>query len=178
MPSSLGTTGKLIAAFITLLIGAVLIGSVASEGLDKTDKDVEVDEYFNMALATVDGINVNTTYAFTVAYSPDSWKTLDCPISGYTIANGTGGVTALTETTDYVMTASTGDVSFVNTAAVNQTFTSDNATYITYTYCPDDYMNLSWGRTGINLVPGFFALAILLASVGLFFSVARDYGIV
>ena len=39
-------------------------------------------------------------------------------------------------------------------------------------------MNLSWGRTGINLVPGFFAIALLLVSVGLFWSIARDNGII
>ena len=178
MPTNLGTTGKLILAFVTLLLGAVLIGTVASEGLNKTDKLQEVDEYFDMSLATnATPGEVNTSYAFTVAYSPSGWKSTDCPLSSYTLANGTGGVTELTETTDYVLTTTTGDVSFKQTDEVNQTFSSDNASYITYTYCGDDYMNLQWGRTAINLVAGFFALAVLLISVGLFFSVAKDFGI-
>ena len=55
---------------------------------------------------------------------------------------------------------------------------ANNNSLMSYTHCPDNYMNIGWGRTLINLVPGLFAIAILLASVGLFFSVAKDYGII
>ena len=175
---AINVTSKLVLGFVTLLLGAVLIGVIATNGLVVTDKTTIADEYFNMADA-YDAGNINTSFVFTVEQSPAGWKVLDCPLTSVTVSNGTGATgTALTLTTDYTFTASTGDFLFLNTEAVNQTFLSDNSTYVDYTYCGDDYMNLSWGRTVINLVSGFFALALLGASLGLFFSVAKDTGMI
>jgi hypothetical protein len=63
-----------------------------------------------------------------------------------------------------------------NTSTVR--LTADNLTYVNYQYCPDDYINVSWGRSVIRYAVGFFAIGLLLVSVGLFYSVARDAGIV
>jgi len=175
MPTSKGTTGKLVAAFVTLLLGAVLITTIASEGLARTDKLVINNEV--EAFTPVDVGNINTTEVHTVTNAPTGWKSDDCPLESVAIKNASGG-TALTVTTDYTLTASAGTFLLLNTTATVAMIGADNNTYVDYTYCGDDYMNLTWGRTAINLTAGFFAIAILLISVGLFYSVAKDYGII
>jgi hypothetical protein len=50
-------------------------------------------------------------------------------------------------------------------------------TKVTYTYCPDEYVNESWQRTILNLVPGFFVLAILIGTAFIIFYVLKKEGI-
>ena len=177
---SLGNTSKLLVAFITLLIGIVLVGSIASEGLGKTTKLVALNETHNVLPTILTGRNttdINSTIVYTLTNAPTTWKTADCPITNFVMRNQSG--TAFTVTTDYVLTASAGTFVFVNNAALNNSIGfNTNNTYVDYTYCGDDYMNLTWGRTSINLVPGFFAIALLLISLGLFYSVAKDTGVI
>ena len=176
---NMSMTSKLVLAFVMLLLGVVFVGVIATQGLAVTDKTAKVDEPFDMSNAFNGTGHINTTYVFTVSEPPTSWKVADCPLTLVTVSNGTIGVgTDLTLTTDYLITLTTGDLTFLDTAAVNQTFLSDNATYIDYTYCDDGYMNLTWGRTGINLVAGFFALGLLMVSLGLFYSIAKDSGLI
>jgi len=163
---------KLILAFVTLLIGAVLIGSVATEGLGKTVKAQALEESISVATARNVGNatgNMNQSVNFTVAYAPTYWEETGCALTGFSLTNGSLEFTA---DTDYVISARDGRLTMIDTAETRDM--TENNTYANYTYCQDGYMNLSWGRTGINLVPGFFAIAMLLISVALFFSVAKD----
>lgn len=172
---TLGVTGKLVLAFVTLLLGVVLITSIATQGLAVTDKNAITNEA--QAFTIDDDIDVNTTAEYTVTNNPTSWKVNDCPLTSFAIKNASGG-TALTLTTDYLITASTGVFTLKNTSTTVGMIGADNNTYVDYTYCGDDYMNIGWGRTMINLVAGFFALAILGAAIGLFYSVGKDTGII
>ena len=176
MPENITT--KLLLGFITLLIGVVLIGTLASEGLDKTDKNVITDESISIAGAYANTtIPVNHGQTFTVTNNPTTWKITDCPLTSVVLTNSSG--TVFTDGTDYDIDETTGIFNLYDTVKVNITFIDgDNLTYVDYTYCGDDYMNLSWGRTGINLVAGFFALGLLIASVGLFYSAAKDTGMI
>lgn len=174
MPSN-NATAKLILAFVTLLVGVVLIGSIASESNAKTDKTFIAAENISIASAIYgDPTNISEDIEFTITNYPSGWKVDDCPITGFAMENSTG--TALTETTDYVFTTTTGIFTLVNSSTAATAFEGDNVSTITYTYCADDYLNLSWGRTLVKTVSGFFALALVLVSVGLFYSVAKDYG--
>lgn len=176
----LNTTGKLIAAFVTLLIGAVLITSVASEGIAKTKVKEIGDEAEAMTVAlNASGQtehNINDSTIHIVSNPPTGWKVQDCPLTSFVLKNSSK--TALTLNTDYTVDLNYGNFTLKNTSATVGNLGADNNTYIDYKYCGDDYMNITWGRTGIDLVPGFFAIAILLTSVGLFYSVAKDYGII
>lgn len=163
-------TNKLILAFVTLIVGLVFVSQIAVIGNAATGKTSVADESHIIVKNVTD---INTTYVYTITNYPTGWKTTDCPITSVTLSNSSG--TAFTVTTDYVFTAAAGTFTLKNTSAV--LLTADNLTYVDYIYCGDDYLNLSWGRTFINLVPGFFALTLLLVSVGLFWSVAKDYGI-
>ncbi len=168
---------KLIAAFVLLIIGIVLVAQVATIGLEVTGKVGKInDSVISPAAGYAGGGEMNTSYVHTVTNNPTSWKVDDCPLTNIILTNSSGYTYA--ETTDYVFTDSTGTFTLVSTKEVNSSLISDNATYVSYVYCGDDYMNLGWGRTGINLVPGFFALALLLASIGLFYSIAKENGII
>lgn len=175
----MNVTGKLLIAFVTLLVGAVLITSIASESQDRTTTINVVNEAHDItASADTNGstMRVNTTATYTVTNNPTGWKTTDCPLTSFSLKNGSG--TAYTLTTDYTITAATGVYKMVQSATTNGSTAADNKTYASYTYCGDDYLNSSWGRTVLNLVSGFFAIAMLLISVGLFYSVGKDAGIV
>ena len=172
------STSKLIAAFVLLIIGIVFISQISVIGSVVTTRTAITDESISIASAYANTtIPVNHGQTFTITNAPTSWKSTDCPITGVTITNSSG--TVFTDGTDYAIDESTGIFNLYNTVKVNITFIDgDNLTYVDYQYCPDDYMNLTWGRTGINLVPGFFAIALLLISVGLFYSVAKENGII
>ncbi len=93
-------------------------------------------------------------------------------VYGVSYGNASGDYSA---STDYEIFSSSGIIQLLPSAAANDNNIND--TFASYTYCPDDYLVLPWGRSIMNLVAGFFALAILGLGLGLFYSVAKDAGI-
>jgi len=179
MAQNMGVGMKLVLAFVTLIIAVVLVSTVATEALDKTVKDVaqETDTWTLAIKATGDHqfMENDSRSNTTVTNVPTSWKVLDCPLSNVIVANSSGD--AFTVTTDYTFNTVTGELAMQNsTGTENNLYT--NVTTTTYSYCADNYLNLSWGRTILNMIAGFFALAILAVSLGLFYSVAKDTGII
>lgn len=171
---ALNVTGKLVLAFFTLIIGVVLIGSIASNALASTDKVIVNAETIDISTSRMTGANsINVSVTHDVTNAPTSWKRQDCPLTSITYGNSS---TDFALTTDYTVDTALGTITLVNsTALINSV---PNSTFVDYTYCGDDYLNSSWGRTVLLLVAGFFALAILGASLGLFYSVAKDTGII
>jgi len=162
-----GNTGKVISAFFLLILGIALLTTVSSEANTRTST-ATTSENVDYTLA-FDGEDINTSYVLGPLTTLGDTNA-DCPLTSVALANSSG--TAYTVTTDYVFDANVGTFTLKNTEAVN--LTADNITAVTYTYCPTGYMALSWGRTGINIVPGFFALALMAIAIGLFWSVYRD----
>jgi len=170
------TVQKLILGFLVLIVGLALIGSVASNGLLVTTKTTVYNEVIDVSSARDIGgdLSINETLSnFTVTNVPSGWKVYDCPITQ--LAYGNDSVT-LTLTTDYEVFPVQGVIHVLNTTDTNHSL--GNTTYFDYTYCADGYINIAWGRTILNLVAGFFALALLGASVGIFYSIGKDTGIV
>jgi hypothetical protein len=174
--TSLGVTGKLVLAFVTLLLGAVLVAQVASQGLLVTDKGSKVDEINSIATGRVAGGNINGSVNFTLTGANQiAWKQDDCVLTNFVLSNSSGS--ALTLNTDYNVDLTKARFNLLNTSTTSGYGSlHNNNTYADYTYCRDDYLNLSWGRTLTNLVAGFFALAVLLVSIGMFYGVAKDTG--
>lgn len=165
-----GWTSKLILAFVTLLIGIVLIGSVASEGNSRTELKSIVNDSIDIGSA-MEGVNmVNESVVFTVGTLGDT--NANCPMTSISASNGSG--TQVLTTANYNFTESAGQFTLVNTTALYSYLNQTNTTEWNYTYCPTGYMNLAWGRTAVDIVPGFFAIALLLTSIALFFSVYQD----
>ena len=165
---------KLILAFISIIIGVVLIGSVSTESQARTTTAGIVDESISIATARLVANNINTTKEFTITNAPTGWKVNDCPITNFVLTNASG----TTLSGNYTFTAASGKFTVANNTFMVTGGGGNNGTLADYNYCADSYMNLSWGRTVINLVPGFFALAILFVGLMLFYSVAKDYGII
>lgn len=168
---------KLILAFVLLIIGSVLITAVATQGNTVTEKTDVTKELISIATARyTTGNNINTTHPyndFRVVNYPTTWKTEDCKVDLLAYGNSS---TNFTLTTDYTFDGATGYIALVNSTALVGSIS--NNTYATYEYCADDYMNLSWGRTSVDVTMGLFAIAILIFSVGIFYSVAKESGII
>ena len=186
--ADIGPGGKLILAFVTLLIGIVLVGQVASEGQNVTRQTQITSESEDISSARLTtGINnslslINTSKSFSVTNNPTSWKTEDsaCNINSFVMRNSSGSVIS---SGNYSLNAQYGNFTLTNTSlwvfgtggqGTNTTF---NNTLLAYLYCDDDFLNISWGRNILNLIGGFFAIALLIISVGLFYDVAKDAGI-
>lgn len=173
---------KLILGFLVLIVGIALIGSVASNTLIATDKTSVHDESLDISgarLGTGDcPMSINTTYPFEVSNVPTGWKLNDCPIASFSMKNQTS--VDATVTTDYVVFLNNGTLFLKNTTRFvgDDCAASSNATTLSYTHCADGYMNIAWGRSILNLVAGFFALALLGVSVGIFYDVAKDSGLI
>lgn len=181
----------LIAAFAALLIGIMLINSVASETYSKTGRGVmSTEEQLNIASAiNGDSAYVNSSIVFTLGHT------------GIQCSNGDGGVlsgsmritnTSATATGRRILTSGNytvdyakGTIVFLNTSTLDVQalatgggwLNGSNITLLNYSYYPNDYLCQGWNRTVLNLIPGFFGIAILLIGLGLFYQVAKEEGI-
>ena len=166
----------LVMAFVFLIIGIALIGSIATQVNAQTDKTVVTNEVIDigsarMGLSGYGSINLSVSN-FTVANVPTDWKPSDCPVVFSTFSNGTYD---LILNTDYEVFGDEGKIFVLNTSATNGSLS--NTTYISYTYCADDYLNSSWGRSVLVTVPGFFALALLGVALWMFYMVFASTGL-
>ncbi len=170
----------LVLAFVFLIIGVALIGTISSEITNKTDKVVIVDESNDLTgcIVPIGGdllFGVDDTAAacnITVTNAPTGWKKSECPLTSVTVGNAT---LDFTDGTDYELVESTGLIALKNTTITSNS--SINTTLVDYTYCADDYLNSSWGRSVLLTVPGFFALALLGIALWLFYAVFRNIGL-
>ena len=165
---------KLLMGFITLIVGVLLVGVAATSVTNQSQLAHQSAETVTIIREpAID--DINETVSITLSKAPTGWKTeyTDCDISNFVLLNQSGAT--MTATTDYVLTASTGTITFVNNDNMNET--SSNATTASYNYCQDEYLPIDWQRNSLTLVIGFFALALLISSIALFYSVAKDSGI-
>jgi hypothetical protein len=118
---------------------------------------------------------VNTSYPIVITNYPTGWKTEDCQPASIDIRNATNA--QLVKDTNYVFWPANGTV-YLKGATTNVTFfTANNNSYISYTYCGDDYVNSSFGRSSLDVAVGMFAIAMLVVAVGMFWSIAKDAGL-
>ena len=162
----------LIGAFLALIIGVSLIGVVASTGNVITNTINISGENISYAAARETATGAVDTTAIVIANYPTTWRITGCPIIGLVLHNSSS---SLTNVVDYVFTASTGSIAFNNTDNVNGS--ASNTTTATYVYCNNEYLTQGWNRTIIDLVPGFFAIALMGISIGLFYGVMRQEGL-
>jgi hypothetical protein len=167
------TASKLILAFVTIIVGLMLLGQIATSTNGITSESQAALESHALTVAA-DSVSINTTAVNTVTYPPTGWETTDCPLTSFSITNASG--TALTLTTDYTVTLSQGTYILKNTTNTVKLLSSPgNNSYANYKYCGDNYMNSQWGRGVLTLVPGFFAIALMIVGVALFYSVYQDF---
>ena len=167
MPEKNNTMKIVISTAVLLILAAVFIVSIADQTAVNTQKTHIADESFNInTLGCYQNGQVNESLTaacnLTVANAPTSWKQEDCPLTGIVVTNATG--TALTLDTDYRVWDSIGIIEMLNTTDTNSTALSTNVTLIDYTYCGDNYVASSWGRSVLGVNVGLYAVAILIAA--------------
>ncbi len=185
--AELTMVNKLFAGFVALIIGIVLITSVATGTLAVTDRTIVSAENHDLvsigcANATNGGIFNDTVAACTFALAKEAtagtWQAAnsDCNLADVSVENNSASLyTAAVSGTDYDFYAGNGSIHMKNT-----TTTQDgdfNNTYVTYTYCQDGYASQAWSRTILDLIAGFFALAVMGVGISLFYSVYREANI-
>jgi hypothetical protein len=117
-------------------------------------------------------INESDTYNYTVSKVPSGWRADGgCALTNFAINNATAG-NPLVITTDYTVNLETGKFALINNADVNLTDNTyglfpENKTYVSYSYCGDEYISLGWARILLGLIIGLFALSIIGGSVAL-----------
>jgi len=164
--------GIMISVFIAILLGVVMLSISADQVNDitglQTTTDADVTEVINLSVSP-------STSAVTLTQAPTGWKANgECALTNFVLSNSTG--TAFTVTTDYVVDLDAGTYTLTNSTAIIALGASDNVTSASYTYCPDGYQT-GFGSATLNMVPGFFALAILVSVAFLIFWVLRKEGI-
>lgn len=175
------TVGIIISVGVAVLLGIILVQIISTQTVvtTQTKTVTETHNLYSNGCYQVPGqVNVSTDADcnLTIVNIPTGWKVNDCPLSSIAVTNNAG--TGLTLDTDYYLFSTTGIVQMLNTSATNFTALGPtNNTKITYTYCGDDYINQSWGRNVLNLVPGFFVLAILIGAAFVIFWILKEQGI-
>ena len=168
----------LISAFVLIIIGTSLIDPVSTEEQLRTQTIRVVNETIDITAArgvtAADG-GVQETVNLTITNAPTGWKQQDCVITGFVYRNQSGGT--MTLATHYYFSTFDGKLQLISQADINASdITNANITAGDYSYCSDGYLKSTWARTVMNLVPGFFALALLGAGLLLFFYVAKKEG--
>lgn len=157
------TTTLLVTGAILAILVTALISSLASESQKKTTLTQATNEAISIANSRLADGGINASITYTVTYPRTGWKADEstCAITAGSYGNTS---TTWTPTTDYALSTS-GVLSLVNTVAVNSS--NSNSTQLTYTYCADDYMASSWGRSILNLTPGLIVIALLIVVVSI-----------
>lgn len=158
------TLGGIVIMIMAIFAGLALLGGIFDQQAVMTTKAITTDESIDIEGA-YDGGAVNESYEFTVTNYPSGWKITECPLTSIAFSNSSGS--AYTLTTDYVITASGGNFTLVNTDLVNQTFLSDNITYVDYTWCRDGYNSDSGSRSIAGMIGLFGALALVAFLIGM-----------
>lgn len=165
----------LMGGFLALIIAAALITPLSESGNKVTTLTSAIDT-IDISPARLAGGTINTTYPFIIDKALfNGWRAAnsECEVQTITFKNSTGAT--MTDPTQYVFVMDVARLTLKNVNALNNS--ASNTTTASYSYCPEGYVTSSWGRMGINTTMGFFALAALMASVGMFYALARKNGI-
>lgn len=168
-----------------LIIGIGLIATVASSTYAVTGRGTFItEEQLNLS----DAINgdsgfMNSTISFVL-----SNLGVQCSSGGgQWVANSvviTNRTRTILTSGNYSVNYGNQSITFLNTSTLDVESTVDdgflngtNMTLVNYSYYPAGYICSAFGRTTLNLVPGFFGMALLVGALGMFYSVMREEGI-
>jgi tetrahydromethanopterin S-methyltransferase subunit B len=167
--------GLIITIAVALILGVVLIQIIASQVVTKTALTTK-SETISLAAGRLEagGFDPAVSVA-TLATGLTDWRNgySECIPTTVKLLNQSGAT--MTVNTDYFYTQTNGSIRIGNTVAMNSSL--ENSTTVSYSYCPSEYVS-GWGGTVSNLIPGFFALAILLTAVFVIFYVLREQGVI
>lgn len=142
-------------AFITIVVGMVLINQIADDTTQITTPFTHTNESLNIASLRYGADEINETLNVTLPFK-------DWVPASVTIKRTNG--TAFILNTDYWVDYTNERISFANTTAVAEEYAS-NITRAYYQYYGASYVDDSGTRVVIPLIVILFAIGILLAVV-------------
>lgn len=169
------TIGILVGVIISLVVGLALIGAIADQVVSKTQL-AGATETVNLVPArnvTTGGVVPGIALSLVKPVEARTgWRAdnSECIVQTITFKNQTGGT--ITNGTDYIY-SNAGTLTLLQTTNINGT---GNVTTASFSYCPDGYQT-GFGRTIMNMIPGFFALALLGIAIMLVIWVMRKQGL-
>lgn len=177
----MGDISKLVAAFVLIIVGAVLITQIAGQ-IGTATSLTSTTQSMDISSARIAGGGINESVYFYPTHFTEAasgWRagvsgcgSADSAIYGsIAITNSTGS--AWVDGVDTIINTE-GSYTLVNTAKVNGT--KNNQSTLTMNYCADSYV-YGWAATIMLLIPGFFALALMGIGIGLFYMIAREHDI-
>lgn len=158
-------------AFMLVILGAALIGVIADNTNEVTQPTLVIDESLSISSLRIAGNNINISNNVTLANAGlrDAGGWVD---SSVILKNASGTTIG---TNNYTVDYNADKISFLNTTFMVSGGGLGNTTLATYKYYAADYVNQSWQRTILNLISGFFALALLGIGIWLLYSTAKDW---
>lgn len=155
----------LLTGFLSIIFGLVCILVIAQAINPMTKLSNAVNESQNLTLAEcyVNG-EVNDSgdgCIITLLYSPLNIRNDECDVSNVIVTNNDGDI--LTESTDYYLMESYGQIEYLNTTLTN--FTNLETALVSYNYCGEEYIGSPWSRNLISMIIGFFALSVLAVGI-------------
>jgi hypothetical protein len=177
------SVGIIIAVAVAIILGAVLVNIIAQQTVNKVQLVEQVDTLALVQNAT--GNNYLTTYQLTKL--DDAWRQDISQCSKSTLATGSNIIiynSTGAEMTDngacgadgtaheYYIIEGQSTLKICNVPATN----SSTTMVVKYNTCPTEYIG-GWGATIIKLIPGFFAIAILLGAAFVIFYILRKEGV-
>lgn len=156
-------TGMIVILVMGIIVALALIPEIFNQQAVQTTKINVADEVVDIGDALLgDQLNASVDLGPVTSY-PTGWKVTGCPLENIVVTNATGS--ALTVTTDYTLSTTTGILNLKNTTTTQASFkATNNNSLIDYTYCPDGY-NTDGGSRSIAGLIGLFAVLSLVAFV-------------
>lgn len=179
------TVGIIISVAIAVLMGAILISIIADNINEKTSLVTYTDSVDIGPVRDLPGGGINYTanerlYASEILTNPagSTWRgdIPDCTISSVAYYNQSGALMSNSADYTWVEDGNNVDGWLRPKNVVNLNSSASNTTTIVYSTCPVGYVS-GWSKTVTQLVPGFFALAILITCVFVIFYVLRQEGV-
>lgn len=149
--------GGIIIMFVGIIFALALMTPILDTIGSMSNKQLGVNSSISVVSAYESETEVNETFNYTI-FTQSAWKEIDCPLESVVLRNGAG--TTLTVTTDYLLYASNGVFSLVNTS-LTEPQTALNLTYVDFTYCADGYNKDASSRSMLVLIVIMTALALL-----------------
>jgi len=176
--------GMAIMMAVAILLGVILIQIIADLTADKVQLVQQTDTLTLVKVGATEANNV--TYEYQLSALDDPWRADFSECSKSTLATGTNIIIynstgaemtengACTDTTnEYYIIEGQSTLLICNVENTNHSTTMT----VEYNTCPSSEYVGGWAQTIFKLIPGFFALALLISAAFLIFRILKKEGI-
>jgi len=175
MANDTSLVGIAIAAAIAILVGVIFVTILADESVSKVQLEQQTDTLTLIKIGATQANNYTTEYQLTKL--DDAWRETFSECSKSTLATGTniiiynstgsemvdnGACEAGGNDNQYYIVEGESTLNICNDESVNGT--ANTFVTVKYDTCPSENYVGGWAQTIFKLIPGFFALALLIVA--------------